>query len=117
MLRCILLLLVTVATVNAFHGYYTELGPWGLESAIIKDVKSTRKDKNIKEVKNTNNSRKSTKKDKNKVEEVKNDMNDELEQAEEAFFRAEQKLEGAIVHALDDEVETFFPHHASRSEE
>ena len=115
MLRRILLL-ATVATVNAFHSYYTELGPWGLESAIIKDVKSTRKDKNIKEVKNTNNSRKSSKKDKDKVEEVKNDMNDELEQAEEAFFRAEQKVEHAIVHALDEEVETFFPHH-QKSEE
>ena len=49
----------------------------------------------------------------NKVEEVKSDMNDELEQAEEAFFRAEQKLEDAIVHAVDDEVETLFPHHKS----
>ena len=106
----ILLLLVTVATVNAFHSYYTELGPWGLESAIV-NVKSTRKGKDMKEVKNASNSRKSSKKVKDKVEEVKNDMNDELEQAEEAFFRAEQKLEGAIVHALDDEVETLFPHH------
>ena len=78
-------------------------------------MKSTRKDKNIKKVKNTNNSRKSS--NKNKVEEVKNDMNDELEQAEEAFFRAEQKVEHAIVHALDDEVETFFPHHQKKSKE
>ena len=69
----------------------------------------------MKEVK-TNNSRKSSNK-KNKVEEVKSDMNDELEQAEEAFFRAEQKLEHAIVNAVDDEVEILFPHHASRSEE
>jgi len=116
MLRHIPLLLVTVATVNAFHSYYTELGPWGLESAIV-NVRATRKDKNIKEVKNTNNSRKSSsKKDKDKVEEVKSDMNDELEQAEEAFFRAEQKVEHAIVHALDEEVETFFPHH-QKSEE
>lgn len=115
MVRVISLAVILVAAVDASQYYYAPLGPWGLESAII-DARAVRRKgtENMKEVKST--SRK-TGTSKDKVEEVKSDLGDELEEAEEAFFRAVETAEDAVVHAIDDEVETFFPHHKKSEEE
>ena len=40
-----------------------------------------------------------------------------LEEAEEAFFHAVENVEGAIIHAIDDEVEMLFPHHQKSVDE
>mmetsp|Transcript_3060 Transcript_3060/g.4723 ORF Transcript_3060/g.4723 Transcript_3060/m.4723 type:complete len:117 (+) Transcript_3060:85-435(+) len=110
----ILLALLAVA-VEANQYYYAPLGPWGLESTII-NAKSIRKDSNLKEVKTT--SRKKDKKDEAKVKQVKsNPDEDDLEKAEEAFFHVAENIEHAIEDAIDDEVETLFPHHKTKSEE
>ncbi len=81
--------------------------------------KSVRKDSNLKKVKTT--SLKRDKKDDVNVKEVKqvksNPDEDDLEKAEEAFFHAVENIEHAIEEAIDDEVETLFPHHKSKSEE
>ena len=112
----IVLALLAVA-VEANQYYYAPLGPWGLESTVV-NAKAIRKDSNLKEVKTT--SRKSDKKEKDevKVKQVKsNPDEDELEKAEEAFFHAAETIEHAIEEAIDDEVETLFPHHKAKSEE
>jgi hypothetical protein len=36
---------------------------------------------------------------------------------EEAFFHAVENVEGAIIHAIDDEVEMLFPHHQKSVDE
>lgn len=83
------------------------------------NAKSVRKDSNLKKVKTT--SLKRDKKDDVNVKEVKqvksNPDEDDLEKAEEAFFHAVENIEHAIEEAIDDEVETLFPHHKSKSEE
>mmetsp|Transcript_27523 Transcript_27523/g.39424 ORF Transcript_27523/g.39424 Transcript_27523/m.39424 type:complete len:117 (+) Transcript_27523:161-511(+) len=110
----IVLALVAVA-VEANQYYYAPLGPWGLESTIV-NAKSVRKDSNLKEVKTT--SLKKDKKDEVKVKQVKsNPDEDDLEKAEEAFFHAVENIEHALEEAIDDEVETLFPHHKTKSEE
>lgn len=50
-------------------------------------------------------------------EPVLEEAEDDLEKAEEAFFHAVEKVEEEVVHAIDDEVETLFPHHKERKEE
>ena len=114
MFPIISLAIILISTVDASQYYYAPLGPWGLESTIINAKAVRDADDDIKKVKKV--SRKKTGKDTDKVEEVKA-VGDELEQAEEAFFHAVEKVEDAVIHAVDDEVETLFPHHSKQSEE
>ena len=86
--------------------YYAPLGPWGLESTIIHG-KAMRNDPRLKMVQTT--SRKMTA----AVEEAE-EVKDDLEKAEEAFFHAVEEVEDKVVHAIDDEVETLFPHQKDR---
>ena len=55
-----------------------------------------------------------------KVEKVKRsfdeELEDELDQAEEAIFHAVENVENKVIHAVDDEVELFFPHHKMTEE-
>ena len=58
-----------------------------------------------------------------KLEEVKSkprsfdeELEDELDQAEEAIFHAVETVENKVIHAVDDEVEVFFPHHKKTEE-
>lgn len=90
--------------------YYAPLGPWGLESTVI-HAKALREETNIKNVKNVS----SKSKTKEPAEETLSE--DDLEKAEEAFFHAVEKVEEEVVHAIDDEVETLFPHHKDAKEE
>eukprot|EP00984_Skeletonema_dohrnii_P026865 scaffold16271_cov118-Skeletonema_dohrnii-CCMP3373.AAC.1 len=108
-----IVLALLAAAVEANQYYYAPLGPWGLESTII-NAKSIRKGSDLKEVKTT-----SIKKDKkDEVKQVKsNPDEDDLEKAEEAFFHAVEKVEHVVENAIDEEVETFFPHHKKESEE
>ena len=108
----IALALLAVA-VEANQYYYAPLGPWGLESTII-NAKAVRKDSILKEVKTT--SRKNDKK-KDEVKQVKSNPDEDLERAEEAFFHAVENIEHAVEEAIDEEVETLFPHHKAKSEE
>lgn len=108
----IALALLAVA-VEANQYYYAPLGPWGLESTII-NAKAVRKDSNLKEVKTT--SRKNDKK-KDEVKQVKSNPDEDLERAEEAFLHAVENIEHAVEEAIDEEVETLFPHHKAKSEE
>lgn len=111
MIRVIVLALLAVAT-EANQYYYAPLGPWGLESTII-SAKSIRKDSDIKEVKTT-----SLKEDKDEVKKVKsNPDEDDLEKAEEAFFHAVEEVEHVVEKAIDEEVETLFPHHQKTESE
>mmetsp|Transcript_5464 Transcript_5464/g.7078 ORF Transcript_5464/g.7078 Transcript_5464/m.7078 type:complete len:116 (-) Transcript_5464:144-491(-) len=107
------IILAASAAVDANQYLYQPMGPWGLESTIINAKAIRKRDGDLNEVKAT--SRKAeTDKDK-KVEEVKNDL-DELEAAEEAFHHVAEKVEEVIEHAIDDEVETLFPHHQKTDE-
>ena len=116
MFRIISLVAILVAAADASQYYHAHLGPWGLESAIINAKTVHKATDNINEVKTT--SRKSSGKDKDKkVEEVKSELVDDFEQAEEAFSHAVENIEDAVVHAIDDEVETIFPHHKKSEEE
>lgn len=119
MFRIISLAAVLAAAVDASQYYYAPLGPWGLESTIINARALRKESDSINEVKNT--SRKTSGKDKDEVKEVKSDYcgdyGDDLEEAEEAFFHAVETVEDAVVHAIDDEVETLFPHHKKSDEE
>ena len=44
------------------------------------------------------------------------ELEDELDQAEEAIFHAVETVENKVIHAVDDEVELFFPHHKKTEE-
>jgi len=110
---CIFLLLILFAATNASHSWSgADLGPWGIGSSIVNvkmhedEVKRSRKSKD-------NNK---------KVEKVKSksfdeELEDELDQAEEAIFHAVETVENKVIHAVDDEVEVFFPHHKKKTEE
>ena len=100
----ILAALSVVIIGEARQYYYAPLGPWGLESTVI-HAKAMR-DTDLKKVKYTTDK-------KDEVEEVQ----DELEQAEEAFFHAVEEVEKKVEHAIDDEVETLFPHHQNDKKE
>ncbi|KAL7436707.1 hypothetical protein ACHAXM_005324 [Skeletonema potamos] len=108
-----IVLALVAAAAEANQYYYAPLGPWGLESTII-NAKATRKDSDLKKVKTT-----SLQKDKkDDVKQVKsNPDEDDLERAEEAFFHAVEEVEHVVEKAIDDEVETLFPHHKTESEE
>ena len=103
-----LLALLAVA-IEANQYYYAPLGPWGLESTII-NAKAIRRESSsdLKEIKTT--SRKDDKK-KGEVKEVKSNPEDDFEKAEEAIFHAVETVEHVIEKAIDDEVETLYPHH------
>mmetsp|Transcript_6374 Transcript_6374/g.11653 ORF Transcript_6374/g.11653 Transcript_6374/m.11653 type:complete len:119 (-) Transcript_6374:101-457(-) len=118
MFRIISLAIILNATVDASsHYYYAPLGPWGLESTII-NAKAIREKgtEDLKVVKTTSRKTSGTDKDQ-AVEEVKSDLSDDLEMAEEAFFHAVENVEDAVAHAIDDEVETLFPHHKKSKDE
>ena len=110
----IVTILAVVIVSDASH-YYAPLGPWGLESTIVNTKAIRRETDHMNEVKTT--SRK-TGTDKGKVEEVKNEIvGDEFEEAEEAFFHAVENVEHAVPDAIDQEVETLFPHHKKSEDE
>lgn len=103
--------------------YFAAPGLWGIENpnfvtAKKADGRNSKKagsgcgtKAGINEVKSA--SRKSTSDGKDRQDEVQyvnRYLSDELEEAEEAFYRAVEHVEKAVVHALDDEVETLFPH-------
>ena len=48
------------------------------------------------------------------VKEVKSDPQDDFEKAEEAIFHAVETVEHALEKAIDDEVETLYPHHEKK---
>ena len=100
-----------VSLSDASQYYYAPLGPWGVDSSIINVGAIRRQGRDIEKVETV--SRKDSKEPTDKVEEVKSELDDDLQKAEEAFFRAVEEVEEAVVHAIDDEVETFFPHHKS----
>ena len=114
MLR-ILSIAVLLVAANANQYYYAPLGPWGLESTIVKLGSKDQKD--IKEVRNTSRKTSGTTRDKQVVENVKNEVDDEFEKAEEAFFHAVEKVEHAVEDAIDEEVEVLFPHHKKKATE
>lgn len=83
------------------------MGPWGIGSIVEKEVKTKRsrksKDNNMEEVKMSKRS-------------FDEELEDELDQAEEAIFHAVETVENKVIHAVDDEVEVFFPHHKKTEE-
>ena len=105
-------ILLVVASANQY--YYAPLGPWGLESTIVKLGKDQ---KDIKEVRNTSRKTSGDNARDKQVEEVKNDLDNELEKAEEAFFHAAEKVEHVVEDAIDEEVEVLFPHHKKKAAE
>ena len=108
------LLALFAVVIEANQYYYAPLGPWGLESTVI-NAKVLRQDSSgLKEVKTT--SRKDDKK-RDEVKEVKSDPQDDFEKAEEAIFHAVETVEHALEKAIDDEVETLYPHHEKVSDE
>jgi hydroxymethylpyrimidine pyrophosphatase-like HAD family hydrolase len=110
-----IVLALLAAAAEASQYYYAPLGPWGLESTII-NAKATRKDSELKKVKTTS-VQKDKKDKKDEIKQVKsNPDEDDLEKAEEAFFHAVEEVEHAVEKAIDDEVETLFPHHKTESE-
>mmetsp|Transcript_9507 Transcript_9507/g.21452 ORF Transcript_9507/g.21452 Transcript_9507/m.21452 type:complete len:118 (-) Transcript_9507:125-478(-) len=117
MFRIILLAAILVAS-NASQYCPVQLGPWGLKNQIVNMGALRKKDDNIKEVKTT--SRKASSGTNKQVEAVKSAFDQELEQElEEAasFFHAVESAENAVIHAIDDEVETIFPHRKRSKEE
>ena len=113
MLRIFSIAILLVAA-NANQYYYAPLGPWGLESTIVKLGKDQ---KDIKEVRNTSRKTSGGNARDKQVEEVKKEVGDELERAEEAFFHAAEKVEHAVEDAIDEEVEVLFPHHKKKAAE
>ena len=115
MLRIFLIAILFVAT-NASHSWSgADLEPWGIGSSIV-NVKMHEDEQDVKR------SRKSKDNNKKKVEEVikrsfDEELEDELDQAEEAIFHAVENVENKVIHAVDDEVEVFFPHHMSKKPE
>ncbi|KAL3756750.1 hypothetical protein ACHAWU_003500 [Discostella pseudostelligera] len=108
------ILLASTADAAAAN-YFAAPGLWGIENPIIltKASSGRKKKSDITEVtpasrKSTNNTGKDNKQD--EVEYVNRYFSDELDEAEEAFYRAVEHVEKAVVHAVDDEVETLFPH-------
>ena len=114
-------ILIATAADAAAANYFAAPGLWGIENPIIvtKAAAGRRKKKaessvgasGINEVKSVR--RKSTKNgdhQNDEVEYINRYFNDELDEAEEAFYRVVEHVEKAVVHALDDEVETLFPH-------
>ena len=93
---------------EARNYYYAPLGPWGLESTVI-HAKSLRNDSSLNKVQNA--SKKTRAKDP-----IQDEVEDDLERAEKAFFHAVEKVEETVVHAIDDEVESLFPHHHTKDE-
>lgn len=116
MFRIISLALCLAAGAHASGYPYMplDLGPWGIDPSFMA-VRMA--DADIKAVKTTSRKTPSGKKDIDKVKEVKKDITDDLEEAEEAFFHAVENVEGAIIHAIDDEVEMLFPHHQKSVDE
>ena len=111
---CVFLLAILVVASNASHSWSgADLGPWGIGSSIV-NVKMHEDEKEV-----VKRSRKSKDNDK-KVEKVKRsfdeELEDELDQAEEAIFHAVETVENKVIHAVDDEVELFFPHHKKTEE-
>ncbi len=101
----------------AAANYFAAPGLWGIENPSIvtkvvgRKQKTGRSGAGINEVSSA--SRKSTNNGKAKQDEVEYVncfFSDELDEAEEAFYRVVEHVEKAFVHALDDEVETLFPH-------
>lgn len=106
----IIAILSFAVLVSARQYYYAPLGPWGLESTVIHAKSIRNKDAELHKV-HTVSEKKNAKKE--EVDEV----GDELEKAEEAFFHAVEEVEHAVEHAIDDEVETLFPHHKKTKED
>lgn len=119
MFRIISLALCLAAGAHASGYPYMplDLGPWGIDPSIMNPNAVRLADADIKTAKTTSRKTPSGKKDINKVKEVKKDLTDDLEEAEEAFFHAVENVEGAIIHAIDDEVEMLFPHHQKSVDE
>ena len=116
MLRIFLIVILFVATKASHSWSGADLGPWGIGSSIV-NVKMHEDEQEVKR------SRKSKDNKKKRVEDVKSkrsfdeEIEDELDQAEEAIFHAVETVENKVIHAVDDEVEVFFPHHMSKKSE
>jgi hypothetical protein len=118
MFRIIPFVVTLIASADAAAAnYFAAPGLWGIENprivtkAVSRKQKTGRNGAGINEVSSA--SRKSTndgKANQDEVEYVNRFFSDELDEAEEAFYRVVEHVEKAVVHALDDEVETLFPH-------
>ena len=110
---CLFLVAILIVATHASHSWSgADLGPWGIGSSIV----------NVKMHEDEKEKRSRKSKDK-KVEDVKSktrsfdeELEDELDQAEEAIFHAVENVENKVIHAVDDEVELFFPHHKKTEE-
>jgi len=111
---CLFLVAILIVATHASHSWSgADLGPWGIGSSIV-NVKMHEDELEVKR------SRKSKDNNEKKVEVVKRsfdeELEDELDQAEEAIFHAVETVENKVIHAVDDEVEVFFPHHKKTEE-
>lgn len=93
----VLLSIIVIGDANQF--YYARPHAWGVDPNVI-NAQIKKKGSNVDKVKNTSE----------KVSPV-DEVRDDLDRAEEAFFTAVESLEEEVIQAIDDEVETFFPHH------
>ena len=85
---------------NAHQFYYARPHAWGVDPTVINAI-AKQNDSNVKKIQ-------ATKKTSVKDQEV---GLDDFETAEETIFHAVEELEDKLIHAIDDEVETLFPHH------
>lgn len=101
----VIVLLSTIVIGDANQFNYARPHAWGVDPHVI-NAQIKKKGPNVKEVKNTSE----------KVNPL-DEVCDDLDRAEEAFFTAVESLEDEVIHAIDDEVETFFPHHNDAKDE
>ena len=111
---CVFLLAILVVASNASHSWSgADLGPWGIGSSIV-NVKMHEDEKDVKRTRKSKDNDKKVNMSKRSFDE---ELEDELDQAEEAIFHAVETVENKVIHAVDDEVELFFPHHQKKTEE
>ena len=105
---------MAMAAVDAeyyYRPFYTPLGPWGIEYSVVNAglTGAGDTDTDLEEV--TNASRKTRKDHQDAAKETKNEVGaDDYDKAEEAVFHAVEVVENTVARAIDDEVETLFPH-------
>lgn len=95
--------IIVIGDANQF--YYARPHAWGVDPNVV-NAQIKKKGSNVKKVQNTSE----------KVQAAE-EAQDDLERAEEAFFHAVEDVEDKVIHAIDDEVETLFPHHKDTKEE